>query len=431
MNRSGGRILHVMVNFFHRLKSEKLLAGSFVLVIASFLAALGNYFLQFIVGRKLGPDLYGSFASLTSLFLILSVFSGTLQLMVVRIVSAYKASQQESRVLPLRAWLTKTFGLIGVVGSVLFLLLAKPISEWLNVTDINATRILAIVLLFYFILSANRGIIHGLQQFGHLSANIVVEVLVKVGVTIAAITYGYALSGAVSGIVGGILVAYVLSFISTRNIENKEKKPIRLRKDHLRFGVRMLLTSLSLTLLLSMDILFVNHYLRGEPAGWYSAVANLGRIIVFGTAAIAQVLLPLAAERFDRNENHWLIMRKALFFTGGAGIAAILLYLAVPNFLIRLFYGEAYVASAGLLGYMAIAMTFYALVNLFVTYFISIKEWSFLGILMLGMLVQILGIVYYHQSLMQIIAVLSLTQATLSFLFFMIAFKRYRHPSPL
>lgn len=426
MNRSGGRISPNMTNLLHRLKSEKLLAGSFVLIMASFVAALGNYLLQFIVGRKLGADLYGSFASLTSLFLILSVFSGTLQLMVVRIVSAYKASQQESRVLPLRAWLTKTFGLIGVVGSVLFLLLAKPISQWLNVADVNATRILAIVLLFYFVLSANRGIIHGLQQFGHLSANIVIEVLVKVAVTILAMSYGYALSGAVSGIVAGILVAYILSFISTRNLKNAEQGLVQLRADHLRFATRMLFASLSLTLLLSMDILFVNHYFQGKQAGWYSAVANLGRIIVFGTAAIAQVLLPLASERFDRNENHWPIMRKAILFTGGAGLLAILLYTAVPHFLIRLFYGDDFLAAVGLLGYMALVMTFYALINLFVTYFISIKEWSFLGILMLAVIAQISGIVYYHQSLMHVIVVLGVTQLLVTVLFFFIAFKHYR-----
>ncbi len=418
-----------MVNFFHRLKSEKLLVGSFVLVIASFLAALGNYFLQFIVGRKLGPDLYGSFASLTSLFLILSVFSGTLQLMVVRIVSAYKASQQESRIFPLRRWLTVTFGLIGIGASVIFFTIAGPLSTWLNVQDLNATRILAGVLIFYFVLSANRGIIHGLQQFGHLSINIVIEVFVKVVVTIAAITYGYALSGAVSGIVIGILAAYALSFVSTGKIQRKEGKPVRLRKDHWQFGIRMLFASLALTLMLSMDILFVNHYFRGEPAGWYSAVANLGRIIVFGTAAIAQVLLPLASERFDRNENHWLIMRKALLFTGGAGLAAILLYALVPDFLIRLFYGDAYLGAVSLLGPMALVMTLYALINLFVTYFISVKDWSFLGILILTVLVQIGGIVYYHQSLTQIIVVLGVTEFLAIVAFIFCAFKHSRRSS--
>ena len=54
----------------------------------------------------------------------------------------------------------------------------------------------------------------------------------------------------------------------------------------------------------NIDVILVKHYFSADEAGHYAALSQLGKIIIFGTGAIASVMFPLVVERFEKHEMY-------------------------------------------------------------------------------------------------------------------------------
>jgi O-antigen/teichoic acid export membrane protein len=71
-----------------RFFSSQLISGSLVMTLGTAVAGVFNYLYHLFMGRMLGPVDYGILASLISLAYLLSVPTATLNLVIVKFVSA-------------------------------------------------------------------------------------------------------------------------------------------------------------------------------------------------------------------------------------------------------------------------------------------------------------------------------------------------------
>ena len=63
----------------HAFIAHPLAKGSFIILVGSMVANVGAYAYHVLVGRLLGPVIYGEFSALLSLFYIINIGSGVVQ----------------------------------------------------------------------------------------------------------------------------------------------------------------------------------------------------------------------------------------------------------------------------------------------------------------------------------------------------------------
>jgi O-antigen/teichoic acid export membrane protein len=159
----------------------------------------------------------------------------------------------------------------------------------------------------------------------------------------------------------------------------------------------------SFAALVNMDALVVKHFFSPTEAGHYSMAVTLGKIVIFLPAAFAVVLFPKSAERHvqRRDSSRLLRLRLAATALPCAGLAAA--YFAAPDFILKAVFGAENPFAGPVLGLVALAMTGYALVNVWLNYFLSVEQAGFAYALPL--------LTFFHASLTQVAVVVASTGA--------------------
>ena len=92
----------------------------------------------------------------------------------------------------------------------------------------------------------------------------------------------------------------------------------------------------------------------------------------------------------------------------GFGFLITLVYFLFSNFIINLLYGELYLEAASLLGWFAVIMTLFSLVYLMSFYNLSLNKKNFLYILALFNILEIALIYKFHNTLAQVVSILTI-----------------------
>ena len=74
-----------------------------------------------------------------------------------------------------------------------------------------------------------------------------------------------------------------------------------------------------------------------------------------------------------------------------------------PEFSVNLLFGEAYVSIAPLLGWYALATSFFAVSNIFAYYFLSLDHYKPIGIAAVMGIMQIVLVALFHENLFQVV----------------------------
>ena len=160
-----------------------------------------------------------------------------------------------------------------------------------------------------------------------------------------------------------------------------------------------------MTSLYSTDVILVRHFFPGYEAGLYASLAVLGKIIFYASSAIAVVIFPVLSERTAKGEKGTKLIFIALAGVTAVSIAITLLYVAFPQFIIRMFFGSSYIQAAPLLGLFGIFLMLYSMGNMLTMIFMALGKVKMWFIPVLCAFVQILGIIIYHSSLTSVILV--------------------------
>ena len=199
------------------------------------------------------------------------------------------------------------------------------------------------------------------------------------------------------------VISYLISFIPLSFLLKEKEQKIETKEIFQYFLLALLGTSF-LNLLFNLDIVLVKHFLPSFSAGEYGGLALIGRIIFFLGGPVAIVMFPIVF----RNRTKSAVFIKALLFTLVIEALPLLAYFLFPGFIIKLLIGEEFLGIKGVLGYFGLAMLSYSLINLFSQYFLSLGEKMFSFFLLGGVLLEIILISLWHQSIFQIVGTINL-----------------------
>ncbi len=386
------------------LKSQ-LLGGSLTLLAGSGLVGVTNLIYNVVTARLLGPS---GFAHATAVYTILMLMSGiTLSFQVVCAKYVAKTVSPADRAaafatLHQRAWIA------GIVIGLLLFLFERPLAAYLNLPDVTLITMMAVGTAFYVPLGVRRGYIQGIHAFGPLAVNFMLEGLVRLGGAFVLIELGLGVRGAILASVLAVVVAYFSAIPSPLASFSLSGIAISFGE-----GLQAIVFFSGQTVINNFDIVLVKHFFPPAEAGFYAAIALVGRLVNMCAWSVVNTMFPVSARAANTNGEE--PEGSPVLFTSLLLVFLILTVLIfglwmVPSFLWKTLFGAhfdlgSYGALAPLLILYAITAGIYSLSSVIITYEMSrkIANTSWLQLAFSGAMA--LGIYILHQTLHQVIVI--------------------------
>ena len=372
------------------------------------------------MGRILGPSGYGELTTLISLLFISGAITGTFQTSVTRYVSAYNTHNNAYKIKNFFIKITIRFFILSCLIFILLLLLLKPLTSFLNMQSSLPLIILGVIIIEGSLASVITGVIQGMGRFKALGFNSILSTSLKLVLGIFFIYLGFKSFGAVIGIMLSALIAYLIFFLSIKDIL-RLKIPSNIDssihiKNFYKSTMMILISTVLITLISYFDIVLVKHFFSPQNAGYFAAASQIGRIILFVPGAIGIVIFPRFTEKYEKNERLKNTFLKSFLILLISSVLFLIIYYFFPELVTKLMYGTVYKDSSKLIFLYGLFMTFISFINLQIFYFISMRNYWYLIHLFTIFLVEIILIYNYNGLILNILWI----EISTSFLIFFI-----------
>lgn len=355
-------------------EGQSIIKGTAYLIISQLIFLLAGYLVHIALARKLGPELYGVFGVLMSLYLINRAFFGNgLPKAVSKILAESKnVSAIVKSSFKLQILLTISFTL-------LYILLAGKIALILKDPGLEIYIVyLGFIMIPLSLLSlCANGFLNGLRMFKQQAIAKILNPTFRVIFTLLFLYLGFKLFGALTAYLLGLIIALVfcVGFLKATKKGSKESKRTKedlfsLKKRIIIFALPLTVASLANTLLRNVNVLFIKSLLTDNLlVGLYTAAATISNIPFIVFAPFSFTLLPVISKSMASNK----ILTVRNYISQGVRYLLILLLpvialsVATSKELLVLLYSADYSGGAMTLSILLINTGFLTLFTMLVT----------------------------------------------------------------
>jgi len=382
-----------------------------VMFAATSLANVLDYAYNVAMGRLLSTPGYGVLVALQAVLQIVSVSLVVVRTVTARYAAGFVARAQAAQAGAFLRGALRTMALWGLVAALLLGALSGPVAQLLQIPQLTPLWVVAVALLPLMLKPVVEGALQGLQKFTALGALQVAHAAFRLLLGVWLVKLGLDAVGALAalpvGTVGTVLLGLaLLGGLVWRRTAQAQRVAAA---DLTRYTGATVVGLVSLAALVNMDALAVKHYFAPTEAGYYSLAVTLGKIVFFLPAAFAVVLFPKSAERHVQQRDSSRLLRLSLAATLLPCAALVIAYWIAPDTLLSLVFAAQNPFSGPVLGLVALAMTGYALVNVWLNYYLAVEQASFAYALPVAVLAQFGLLALFHASLQQVASVVALT----------------------
>ena len=363
-----------------------------VLVVGA--AGLGNLFsyaFHFALSRRLGPDLYGSLVTLTSIAGMLGVIG----------VSLGTVAMQEAATLWTRhldeaigafvrrtgryvVWIATATGIAVVLSSI-------PLGSYVHVRQPGLWALLALYVAIFMLAGYARGAAQGAHRFGAVAASFVGEGLAKVGVALALVGIGLGIVGAVVGLIASAIVAVsaaIFPFLGHDPAVATVGEQTRLGRS----ALRVLGVGVAVNVLLFMDMIFAKHHFAGSVAGYFGAAGTVARTIPFAISLVALIVMPkAAAAQHTGRDSLARVLGSSAAVAATVIVAGLVVVVSLASQIIAVTYGSAFANAAGLMRLYGVDEALLALWATAVSYLVAVARYAAFGWLAVAVVIEAIG----------------------------------------
>jgi len=333
------------------------------------LVNLSGFFLRILLSRSLGPADYGLLLSSYSLVAFFATAQLGLPSAVAKYTAEFKAKGDEDRIK--RCIYCAGIGISVLVGiatlSLIFLSGVLSASFLKNEGALIVLRIFSLdMFISSFLVLIQAGfqgfldtrmlsLLGPLRAFGNLFVALILVWFFGLGLTGAALSY------LVSSTLTFAVSASVFYRKYWRQLRGSCKWEARIFKTLLRFGLLVLIGSVSGGILDYFSNIILQAFRGREEVGYYQAAYPLWSIVGATGVAIGTVLFPLTSELWARSSKDELrnLLRHALRLSFAFLLLPVLVLIAFPETVISLLFTQKFLPAAGILRIMAIVPVFY------------------------------------------------------------------------
>jgi len=391
---------------------KKLVTSGSFLFISTLVVNAGNYAINLLLGRWLGPSDFSEVSLLVTFMLMVSFFALAFQLTAAKYIATFEGDTNQQLQGAFIGWLNHKALIVGSILMALVLILSVFWQDFFQTSSYLPFIIFGLGLPVYLLMSVNRGVLQGLLNYKKLAFSYQYEMWVRLFVSIALVYAGYRVNGVAIGLTLSLVITWWFSRVSFQKPNQANSIDY---KDITKFLLTILAYECSQILINNSDIILVKHFYPPFEAGLYAALALVGRIVYFGTWTVVTMLFPIVIKLEKEGKSH------TKYFFGGLGLVALMATAIVgfcyffPDFMVSILFGKEYLSIAPLLWQYAVATALFACSNVFVYYHLSLDHHQPVWITIIAGIAQIVLISIYHQDFQQVIFVQILLMSVLFF----------------
>lgn len=391
--------------YIRRISQSQFCRGSLIIFLGTNAGNFLNFLYNIAMGRLLGPERYGDLGAILSLFILFGVPLGIFNLFLVKVVSDFFGKKDYRSILGLRYYFTPKLFILGIIISSIMILLSPNLGHFLNFESWLPIALAALLFILSGLAAINRAILQGTLFFLYLTLNGVVEMILKLVLSIILVLANFGLTGVLFALIISGLAGYLLSIVEIniilKVVKNEDK--IMFSAKIFKTFIPVLLATLALTGFFTVDIILVKHFFVPIVAGEYTALSTVGKIIYYAVGPVITVMFPLISSRVSSGLPYLvpLLVTLLLSLTGSIGI--IIIYTFFPGFIIHTLFGSSYFGIIPYLGIFSFFITVYSLNSILTHFLLSISYYKPMYFLFIASLLQGLLILIFHGSLLEII----------------------------
>lgn len=397
-----------------------------IMLIATVLSGIFNYGFHILMIRMLGPIEYGVLFSLSCLFMIISLPAGTIQTVIAKYISGFRVHGESGKMSYLMVRTLKKLGKIFGLLLIIYLLLSKLIAGYLNIPVITPVVIIGVVLYLGLFFPVNFGALQGLERFTELGFVQILGAFSRIAlgalfVYIAQTIQPKGSSGwGVNAAFLASLLSAVLILLATwwflRDVWAVRPYDEDIGKqDIYKYFIPVSIAYICFGIVTYIDVIIVKHYFHALEAGYYSTVSMIGKAFLFPPMAFAGAMFPKVSSQYEQGKKTGQLLIKTLIYSVIVCIVGILICLFFPRPIINLLMSKADITEGALsimvplMRLVGFAITPYGLSCIVINYYLA-RHWNrFLPFLILGTGLQIILLVMFHNTLIQVLTVLGVT----------------------
>lgn len=363
----------------------------------------GNYLYNLILGRYLGPEKFADAAILITFLLVLSFVAMTFQLVTAKFSVLFEGTVFENFI----SKMLKNSIIVGVLLGLLVIVFSSQLQTFFRTTTSTMFVIFGLGIPFYFLMSVNRGVFQGKKELTSLSITYQGEMISRLLITFLLLYFVHLESSILIAI--GIFISFIIAlfpfklkdfpFFKSIKLEAAEKKLVK------NFFIITAFYELTQIIINNSDILLVKHYFNAVDAGLYASLALIGRVVYFIAWMFVMLLLPTVIQLKKDGKPTVPILLKYVGYIAVIATVIILACFFFPNQIIFLLFGNDYISIAPLLWKYALATGIFAVSNIFAYYYLSLDKYVPVVLSGLFGMLQVFCIVFYHDSLMEVVHV--------------------------
>lgn len=381
----------------------RLARAGMVLALATTVAHAGNYVLNLLMARWLSPAEFSDATLMVTLMAVVTALAMGLQMVTARSVGNFEVAGLTDVADRLAGRLRRWAWSSGVALAAVLILTAPQLQQVFHTASAWPFVVLGLGMPYYLAQAVGRGALQGRLAFGRLAVTFLVEMLVRVGVSVSLL----ALGGGVPGVTAGLTVSFIATWLSVRSATARRSLAPKVRATDLT-EIRAYAAAVGLLLgaqiiITNGDVLIAKHFLEPEIAGAYSALSLMGRAAFFLSWSVATVVFPAAARRHAAGQNSDQLLRGGIYAVAGIGGLCALATGLFGNVFIGIFLGSTYRNLGGLLTVYVVSTTLFAVSNLVASHYLATGRTTESWALLSGAVVQTVLLLHWNHSMQELV----------------------------
>jgi O-antigen/teichoic acid export membrane protein len=404
---------------FQRALAKQALRSTFVFWVTSMLANIFNWLFNLFSGRVMSTEDFAVLSVFLTLYGLLIVPANALATTVTRHLARFSGLKDEQGY---RSFFHHYAGLSltsGAVLSLLFFLFVQQITNFFGLHSLLLAVLFSPTILWMYLLSFQKGILKGNLAFAWSGVLLVTEAFIRV-LALALATYFQwpLLLVAVAALPVSVFVCWTVSILMARTFVAPNAPLVALPRlsflDTYSFMGNSFLASIGMTLLNSIGILMVTHYFSATEAGIFAMLALFGKVLYFGAGSIIEICVPMIAKEQAEGKTGNKQFLLLLGFVALVAGSILLSYFLIPATIARILLGEKSIVVLPYLKMYSTGVFALIIMTCFSAYNVARKDFLPSRIVIVAALVQAVLLYFFHNSLQQVVSIVSLTLMALS-----------------
>jgi len=345
------------------MQRQGLIAGTTYLLIAQAVFVLSGYAIHVGLGRLLGPSDYGIYSVV---IYVATVFNLILTTGLPYAASKFISENESQSQCIMKSSLSLS-AILGIAVSTMIFFGAELISTILNdITLSPYIRLISIMMPIYALRTAIIGYYNGMRSYKIQAFLLLLYDISKPFVIFLLVFLGFSEWGAVLGFALGpilpMLAGFYLMGLQVFRARSYSYKKL------LKFAIPIIVFSLSINLIMSMDLFFVKRILmNNELAGFYSAASMIAKVPYTLLGALTAALFPaISASMNDQERTHEYIS-ESIRYTLLVLVPLTFIIAASSGGLVSLIYSKVFAPAGEPLGILIIGEGFFAMFSVLTT----------------------------------------------------------------